>query len=86
MLLSITNFFFTLQGKAQANPYISVTPSNSGLVGVGATLDLLIDVGNTDVSNIAIAKLRPVIDIPLSIVFLDFYQVTFRRPTFHNYI
>lgn len=70
MLLSITNFFFSLNGQAQANPYISVSPSNSGLVGVGATLDLFIDIGNTDVSNIAIAKLRPIIDIPLSIVFL----------------
>lgn len=56
---------------AQADPNINVSPGNSGVVAVGSVIDLLIEIGNTGVSSIAVSKLRPVIDIPSNIVFLQ---------------
>ncbi|MFT3981993.1 MAG: T9SS type A sorting domain-containing protein [Ferruginibacter sp.] len=55
---------------AQANPYISVLPSNSGIVTVGGTNDFLITVGNTLEGSIPVSKLRPVITVPASVTFL----------------
>lgn len=55
---------------AQANPSIAVLPANNGIVAVGATLSLSIDVGNTGVGSIPQAKLRPVVTLPGSVTFL----------------
>ncbi len=56
----------------QANPFINVLPSNSGKVIVGATIDIVVTIGNTGpASTIAQAKLRPVIQIPASVTFLS---------------
>lgn len=55
---------------AQANPYISVLPSNSGIVTVGGTNDLLITVGNTLSGTIPVSKLRPIVTVPASVNFL----------------
>ncbi|MFT3981992.1 MAG: T9SS type A sorting domain-containing protein [Ferruginibacter sp.] len=56
--------FATLRGSGQANPSIAVLPANSGMVALGATLDLEITIGNTGLSNIPSFKLRPVITVP----------------------
>ncbi len=68
--------FATTKVLAQANPYISVLPSNSGIVAVGATNDLLITVGNTLSGSIPVSKLRPVITLPASVAFLPDAQQT----------
>ena len=61
----------------QANPYISVISSNAGLVSLGGTLNLQIDIGNTGSASIAAFKLRPVITIPPIVNFLpDAQQLT----------
>jgi hypothetical protein len=55
----------------QANPFINVLPSNSGIVATGGTLDITVTIGNTGpVSAIPKAKLRPLIDVPPSVTFL----------------
>jgi len=64
------------KAAAQANPYISVLPSNSGIVTVGGTNDFLITVGNTLAGNIPVSKLRPVITVPASVTFLPDGQQT----------
>jgi hypothetical protein len=48
-------------GQANVNPTITVLPGNSGVVAVGANLDLQITVGATTASSgtVAAAKLRP---------------------------
>jgi hypothetical protein len=56
---------------AQANPSVTVLPSNNGVVAVGATLSLRITIGNTGVSSIPQAKLRPLVTIPASVAFLS---------------
>ncbi len=62
---------------AQANPYIAVLPENSGLVNLGATLNLQITIGNTGSTSIAAFKLRPVITVPAIVNFLpDAAQLT----------
>ncbi len=70
MLFCIGAFFVASNAVGQANPTISVLPGNSGIVAVGATLDLQIDIGNTGLSTIAVAKLRPNIAVPASVTFL----------------
>jgi hypothetical protein len=71
ILFTLATSFITLNVFAQANPFINVLPSNSGLVSVGATIDIIVTVGNTGpVSTIAQAKLRPIIQVPASVVFL----------------
>ncbi len=63
-ILLLASNFIILQTNAQANPYISVLPANSGLVPLGGTLDLQITIGNSGVANIVAFKLRPVITVP----------------------
>ena len=60
----------------QANPFIQVLPDNSGIVAVGATLNLTITVGNTGTGNILVSKLRPVIQVPAPVTFLADAQQT----------
>ena len=62
--------------SAQANPYIQVLPANSGLVALGATLNLTITVGNTGTASIAVSKLRPIIQVPTCVTFLPDAQQT----------
>lgn len=83
--MKILKFFFlivilniVLKGHvfAQANPSIAVLPANNGLVAVGSTLDVFIEVGNTGVGTIAVAKLRPIITLPASVTFLPSAEQT----------
>lgn len=61
----------------QANPFINVLPSNSGLVTTGGTIDIIVTIGNTGpVSTIPKAKLRPIIQVPPSVTFLPNAQQT----------
>jgi len=69
-------FFITFNAKGQANPYIAILPANSGVVNLGATLDLSITIGNTGSASIAISKLRPVIQVPVSVTYLPNAQQT----------
>ncbi len=70
MLFCIGAIFLASNASGQANPSIAVLPSNSGIVSVGATNDFLIAVGNTGPTSIALSKLRPIVTIPPSVVFL----------------
>ncbi|MFM2387766.1 MAG: hypothetical protein RL660_2523 [Bacteroidota bacterium] len=55
----------------QANPFINVLPSNSGIVTTGGTIDIVVTIGNTGpTSAVPKAKLRPVIQVPTSVQFL----------------
>jgi hypothetical protein len=55
----------------QANPFINVLPSNSGIVATGGTIDIVVTIGNTGpISTIPQAKLRPIIQVPPSVTFL----------------
>ena len=59
----------------QANPFINVLPSNSGIVTTGGTLDIIVTIGNTGpASTIAQGKLRPLIQVPASVTFLPIAQ------------
>ncbi|MBK7763331.1 MAG: T9SS type A sorting domain-containing protein [Bacteroidetes bacterium] len=61
----------------QANPFINVLPSNSGIVATGGTIDIIVTIGNTGpVSAVPKAKLRPVIQVPTSVTFLPNAQQT----------
>jgi hypothetical protein len=61
----------------QANPFINVLPSNSGLVTTGGTIDIIVTIGNTGpLSTIPKAKLRPIIQVPSSVQFLATAQQT----------
>jgi hypothetical protein len=61
----------------QANPFINVLPSNSGIVTTGGTIDIEVTIGNTGpVSAIPQAKLRPIIQVPTSVTFLSTTQQT----------
>lgn len=61
----------------QANPFINVLPSNSGIVTTGGTIDIIVTVGNTGpASTIPQAKLRPIIVVPASVTFLPNAQQT----------
>ena len=61
----------------QANPFINVLPSNSGIVATGGTIDIEVTIGNAGpVSTIAQAKLRPIIQVPASVTFLSNAQQT----------
>ena len=77
MLFCIGAVSIASKSNGQANPFINVLPSNSGIVAVGSTIDIVITVGNTGpVSTIAQAKLRPIIQIPTSVTFLSNAQQT----------
>jgi hypothetical protein len=76
IFLSITCFakFYTF---GQANPFINVLPSNSGIVTTGGIIDITVTIGNTGpVSAVPKAKLRPVIQVPPSVTFLPTAQQT----------
>ena len=55
----------------QANPFINVLPSNSGVVTTGGIIDIIVTIGNTGpISAVPQAKLRPIIQVPPSVTFL----------------
>lgn len=61
----------------QANPFINVLPSNSGVVATGGIIDIVVTIGNTGpISTIPKAKLRPIIQVPTSVQFLSNTQQT----------
>jgi hypothetical protein len=70
LFLIIFNILLEGHIHAQANPSIAVLPANNGLVGVGASLDIYIEVGNTGMGTVAVAKLRPIVTLPASVTFL----------------
>jgi len=77
MLFSIGVLFIASRSFGQANPFINVLPSNSGIVSVGATIDIEVTIGNTGpVSPVPQAKLRPIIQVPPSVTFLPTAQQT----------
>ena len=77
MLLCIGTLFVAGKTFGQANPFINVLPSNSGVVPVGSTIDIVVTIGNTGpISTIAQAKLRPIIQVPPSVTFLPNAQQT----------
>ncbi len=76
LILFLASNYFVSSALGQANPSISVLPANSGLVNLGATLDLQITVGNTGTASIAAAKLRPVISVPAIVNILPDAQQT----------
>jgi hypothetical protein len=70
VFLSFVIVFSAITTKAQnADPTIAVAPSNSGIVAVGATIDIIVTVGNALAGNIAPGRMRPVIQVPLSVTF-----------------
>jgi len=76
ILFSIICFakFYTF---GQANPFINVLPSNSGIVTTGGIIDIIVTIGNTGpVSAVPQAKLRPIIQVPTSVTFLPNAQQT----------
>ena len=76
-LFIIATTLLTLNVFGQANPFINVLPSNSGIVSVGTTIDIIVTIGNTGpVSTIPQAKLRPIIQVPTSVTFLPTAQQT----------
>ena len=71
MLFCIGALFIASKSIGQANPFINVLPSNSGIVAVGGTIDIEVTIGNTGpVSAVPQAKLRPIIQVPSSVTFL----------------
>lgn len=71
MLFCIGTLFIASKSVGQANPFINVLPSNSGIVSVGAIIDIEVTIGNTGpISTIPQAKLRPIIQVPASVTFL----------------
>jgi len=77
ILFTITTTLTTLNVFGQANPFINVLPSNSGIVSVGATIDIIVTIGNTGpISAVLPAKLRPIIQVPTSVTFLPNAQQT----------
>jgi len=71
MLFCIGALFIASKSFGQANPFINVLPSNSGIVALGDTIDIIVTIGNTGpVSAVPQAKLRPIIQVPSSVTFL----------------
>ncbi len=71
LLFCMGTLFMASKSFAQANPFINVLPTNSGIVAVGSTIDIEVTVGNTGpVSDVPQAKLRPIIQVPASVTFL----------------
>ena len=71
MLICIGAFFVAYSAVGQvANPTIQViglgttNPTNSGEVAIGATLDLLVTIGNTGAASITANRVRPRITLP----------------------
>jgi Secretion system C-terminal sorting domain len=70
VFLSFVIVFSTITTKAQnADPTIAVTPSNAGIVAVGATIDIVVTVGNALAGNIAPGRMRPTCQIPSSVIY-----------------
>jgi hypothetical protein len=68
-------WFSAMNALGQANPFINVLPSNSGIVTTGGIIDIVVTIGNTGpVSAIPQAKLRPIIQVPTSVTFLPTAQ------------
>ena len=77
LLFTLSTTMITLNVFGQANPFINVLPSNSGVVIVGGTIDIVVTIGNTGpVSIVPQAKLRPIIQVPTSVTFLSTAQQT----------
>ncbi len=71
MLFCIGALFIGGKSFGQANPFINVLPSNSGIVAVGDTIEIIVTIGNSGpISTIPQAKLRPIIQLPPSVTFL----------------
>lgn len=69
--------FIASTSFGQANPFINVLPTNSGIVELGSTIDIEVTIGNTGpLSVIPQAKLRPIIQVPASVTFLPNAQQT----------
>ena len=76
-VFTLATTLITLNVFGQANPFINVLPSNSGIVTVGGTIDIIVTIGNTGpVSAVPQAKLRPIIQVPTSVTFLPNAQQT----------
>ncbi len=70
-IFTLVTTLITLNVFGQANPFINVLPSNSGIVLVGSTIDIVVTIGNTGpISAVPQAKLRPVIQVPASVTFM----------------
>jgi hypothetical protein len=69
MLFCIGVTFIALNAVGQTNPNVAVLPGNNGIVAVGSTIDVLIQIGNTGNTAIATQKLRPIITLPASVTF-----------------
>ncbi len=70
VILSFVIIFSAITAKAQnADPTIAVAPSNSGIVAVGAIIDITVTVGNTLSGTIPAGKMRPLIQVPSSVTF-----------------
>ena len=77
MLFCIGALLIGGKSFGQANPFINVLPSNSGIVPVGGTIDIIVTIGNSGpISTIPQAKLRPIIQVPTSVTFLPNAQQT----------
>jgi len=77
IIFTLATTLIALNVFGQANPFINVLPSNSGVVIVGGTIDIVVTIGNTGpVSTVAQAKLRPIIQVPTSVTFLPIAQQT----------
>lgn len=69
ILISLGLYLFCQTGFGQANASINVLTQNSGLVGIGNTIYIQVDVGNTGpASNIGVNKVRAQISVPSAIV------------------
>lgn len=77
LIFTVAKIFVTLNVFGQANPFINVLPSNSGVVTQGGIIDIIVTIGNTGpISSVPQAKLRPVIQVPSSVTFLPSAQQT----------
>ncbi|MBK7763332.1 MAG: T9SS type A sorting domain-containing protein [Bacteroidetes bacterium] len=71
VVFTLATTLTTLNVFGQANPFINVLPSNSGIVTIGGTIDIIVTIGNAGpISTIPQAKLRPIIQVPASVTFL----------------
>jgi hypothetical protein len=77
MLFCIGATFIASKSSGQANAFINVLPSNSGIVYVDSIINISVTIGNTGpTATIGSAKLRPVIQVPTSVTFLSNGQQT----------
>jgi hypothetical protein len=76
MLFSIGALFIASKSFGQSNPYLNVLPSNSGIVSVGGTIDVIVTVGNAGPATVLGGRIRPNITLPPSVTFLPSAQQT----------